>query len=193
MSKVKIQYIIMLIFPIVGSLISGILQKEDGFGTGLTLIQIGLGLGFFLGLMTLLIRYLRFRQSYLVAIFIAVLFAILSSARMSAPISIFPLILLNLVYALVSMAMIHYIFYIKSLFRIRTLLFGIAGAIAFSLYLYAIYAMLSIPIPEDFWNPVLMYGLFLYVFMGFGMAMADLLLLRMEVAQLQDTEDSSDA
>lgn len=192
MNRFRFQHILVVFFPILGALISGILQKEDPSHAGVTLMQIGIFIGIFMGIMTLMIRYLMSKYSYYVAAFIALIFAIPLYNALNAPISIFPLLLLNLIYGLLSVIMIRYLFYLKSLIRLRTLFLGIAGAICFGLYLYAIYAMISIPLPDDFWNPVLMYGLILYIFIGFAMSLADLLVLRIELNQLRKGDSSED-
>jgi hypothetical protein len=43
---------------------------------------------------------------------------------------------------------------------------------------------LTVDLPSGFWSANFMYGLILYVFIGFGMSMADLIILRLDVAQL---------
>jgi len=191
MNRFRIQHILIVVFPILGALVSGILQKEDPAHSGPRLMHIGIFISIYMGIMTLFLKYLGGKYSYYLGAFLALIFSIPLHIALSSPISIFPILLLNLAYGFVSILMIRYLFYIKTLFRMRTLLLGAAGALCFGFYLSAIYRMLSIPLPADFWSPILMYGLILYVFMGFGMSMADLMLLRIEVGQLRKGDEST--
>ncbi len=185
MSKFKLQYLFVIIFPLLGSLISGILQTDTAGTGGLSLLEISLGLGLFIGIMTLFVRYMESKYYYVPGFLLAAIFAALELIQLNAPISIFPMLMMNLAYGFVIVLMIRYIFYIKTLFRLRTLLFGAAGGLTFSLYLAGIYSMISIPLPDGFWNLALVYGLILHVFIGFALSMADLLILRIEVAQMK--------
>lgn len=102
-----------------------------------------------------------------------------------------PCFLVNLVYSVLTILIVKFVFYIKTIFRFRTILFGFAGAAIFSVYLAFLYQLLTIQLPEGFWNATFMYGLVTYVFIGFGMSMADLIILRLDVAELKSQDQDS--
>ncbi len=185
MNKFKIQYLLILILPLVWSWIGAMLSGAQSGPGGLSLMQISLGAGLLTGLMALFIRYLGGQWHYLIAIVISLIYAALSLRMMNAPISIIPLFLINLVNCVLTILLVRSVFYIKALFRFRTIFFGLAGALIFSSYIAFLYQTLTIRLPEGFWNASFMYGLILYVFIGFGLSMADLIILRLDVAELK--------
>jgi hypothetical protein len=192
MNRFKIQYLLILIFPLVTSWIGAMLSGMQSGPDGISLQQISLAIALLTGMMAMFIRYLHGQWHYLIAIILSAIYASVSLTLLNAPISILPLFLINLAYALLTILIVRYIFYIKSVFRIRTILLGVTGALLFSAYLAAIYSLLTIELPPGFWNASFMYGLILYVFMGFGMSLADLVILQLEVKQLQNEDDAHD-
>ncbi|MCB5261991.1 MAG: hypothetical protein LHW64_05435 [Candidatus Cloacimonetes bacterium] len=192
MNKFKIQHLLILILPVLTSWISAMLPGMQSGPFGPPLMYIGLGAAFLTGLMALYIRYLGGHWHYLLAIVISLIYSALSFKMMGAPISIMSLFMINLVFSILTILIVNYVFYIKTLFRFRTLLFGLAGALIFSAYLAFLYQLLTIELQDGFWNVSFMYGLILYVFIGFGLSMADLIILRLDVAQLKNTSSQED-
>lgn len=192
MQRFKIQYLLILVFPLIASWIGSILAGMNSGASGLSFSQLSLGIAFVTGTLAISLKYLTWPWHYLLAIVISALLALLSLQAIRAPISIFPLFLLNLTYALLTLLALRYVFYIKFLFRIRTILFGVVGAILFSIYLAALYTLLTIELPSGFWNASFLYGLILYVFIGFAMSLADLVILQMEIKKLKHEDSSSD-
>lgn len=196
MNRFKIEYLLIVILPVLASWIGSLLPGMQGGSIGPSLLHISLGAALLTGLMALFVRYLAGQWQYLIAVAASLLYAGLSLRVMNAPISILPLFLVNLVYSVLTILILKFVFYIKTIFRFRTILFGVAGALIFSVYLAFLYQLLTIQLPEGFWNATFMYGLIIYVFIGFGMSMADLIILRLDVAELksqgrqdQDTQE----
>lgn len=186
MNKFKFQYLLIVILPVLWSWIGSMLSGMQSGPGGLPLMYINFGAALLTGLMALFIRYLGGQWHYLIAVLISLIYAILSLNLMHAPISLMPLFLINLAYSVLTILIVNYVFYIKTLFRFRTIIFGLVGGLIFSAYLAFLYRLLTVELPEGFWNTSFMYGLILYVFIGFGISMADLIILRMDVAQLKN-------
>ena len=186
MNRFKIEYLLIVILPVLASWIGSLLPGMQSGPGGPSLMHISLGAALLTGLMALFVRYLAGQWHYLIAIVASMLYAGLSLRMMNAPISILPLFLVNLLYSVLTILIIKFVFYIKTIFRFRTILFGVAGAAIFSVYLAFLYQLLTVQLPQGFWNATFMYGLISYVFIGFGMSMADLIILRLDVAELQN-------
>lgn len=185
MRKFKIQYLLIVILPVLCSWIGSMLSGMKSGPAGLALLYISMGAALLTGLIALFVRYLGGKWHYLIAVVMALVYSALSLQAMNAPISIMPLFLINLVFGVLTIMIVNYVFYVKTLFRFRTIFMGLLGALIFSTYLGFLYMLLTIELPEGYWNASFMYGLILYVFIGFGMSMADLIILRMDVAQLK--------
>lgn len=186
MNKFKIQYLLIVILPLVAGWIGAMLSGTQSGPAGLSLMHISLGVALLTGLMALFVRYLGGQWHYLIAIVLSLIYAAISLKLMNAPISIMSLFLVNLVNAVLTIMLVRSVFYIKTLFRFRTIFFGLLGAMIFSTYLAFLYKTLTIELPVGFWGASFMHGLILYVFIGFGMSMADLIILRLDVAQLKN-------
>ncbi|MDD3563431.1 MAG: hypothetical protein PHR32_07140 [Candidatus Cloacimonetes bacterium] len=191
MNRFKIEYLLIVILPVLASWIGSLLPGMQSGPVGPSLMHISLGAALLTGLMALFVRYLAGQWHYLIAIVASMLYAGLSLKVMNAPISIMPLFLVNLVYSVLTILIVKFVFYIKTIFRFRTILFGFAGAAIFSVYLAFLYQLLTIQLPEGFWNATFMYGLVSYVLIGFGMSMADLIILRLDVAELKSQDQDS--
>ncbi len=84
------------------------------------------------------------------------------------------------------------VFYNRSLLRFRTLISALGGAIVFVITMRLIYAI--IPIPEGVtFNVInrLIDGLYLFIFIGVGLSLADMILYKMEIKELRQQEDDN--
>ncbi|MDD4688022.1 MAG: hypothetical protein PHH38_08090 [Candidatus Cloacimonetes bacterium] len=192
MNRFRIAYLLIVIFPLLGALLGSMLSGAEDNGIGISFNAIALAAALLTGVLALLQHYLNSFWQVPVAIFMAIIYSALSMLSIDAPISIFALILPNTVYALLSLLMVRFIFYNRSIFRLRTLIMGILGGIMFSLYLAAIFTLLRVELSSGFWNASFVYGLIIYVFIAFSMSIADLVILQLEVKELQQQNSEDD-
>lgn len=192
MNRFRIAYLLIVIFPLLGAFLGSMLSGAEYNGIGISFNAIALAAALLTGVLALLQHYLNSFWQVPVAIFMAIIYSALSMLSIDAPISIFALILPNTVYALLSLLIVRFIFYNRSIFRLRTLIMGILGGIMFSLYLAAIYTLLRVELSSGFWNASFVYGLIIYVFIAFSMSIADLVILQLEVKELQQQNSEDD-
>jgi hypothetical protein len=187
------QYLLVILFPVLGALLGSLLYKEQISTKGLSLVHIAVAAAFLTGVIAFFQYYLKSILQWGAAILLSILYAAGTLAMVDAPLSILALILPNLLFALVSIVIVRYVFFNKSIIRLRTLFMGVCGGIMLSLYLASMYLILSIELIEGFWQTAFVYGLIVYVFSAFGMSVADLIILQSEVRQLRKEEESDDA
>lgn len=192
MNRFRIAYLLIVIFPLLGAFLGSMLSGAEYNGIGISFNAIALAAALLTGVLALLQHYLNSFWQVPVAIFMAIIYSALSMLSIDAPISIFALILPNTVYALLSLLIVRFIFYNRSIFRLRTLIMGILGGIMFSLYLAAIFTLLRVELSSGFWNASFVYGLIIYVFIAFSMSIADLVILQLEVKELQQQNSEDD-
>ncbi|MCB5279153.1 MAG: hypothetical protein M0Q19_05990 [Candidatus Cloacimonetes bacterium] len=192
MNRFRIAYLLIVIFPLLGAFLGSMLSGAEDNGIGISFNAIALAAALLTGVLALLQHYLNSFWQVPVAIFMAIIYSALSMLSIDAPISIFALILPNTVYALLSLLIVRFIFYNRSIFRLRTLIMGILGGIMFSLYLAAIFTLLRVELGSGFWNASFVYGLIIYVFIAFSMSIADLVILQLEVKELQQQNSEDD-
>jgi hypothetical protein len=192
MNRFKVQYLLIILFPIAGAWLGSMLAGAERDPSGISFGHIALGAAMLCGVTAFFQRYLQSAWQYYAALILAIVFSAFSLIAAKAPISIFSLLLPNLLYAVLSIYLIRFVFYSKSFFRLRTLLMGVCGGIMLSLYLAGLYAMMGIELVEGFWNASFIYGLIIYVFIAFSMSIADLLILQSEVRELKKEETPED-
>jgi len=192
MNRFKIQYLLIILFPLLGAYLGSVLSGAEASPSGISLFHIALAAALLCGTQALFQRYLHSNWYWHIALALAIAFSVISLTLVNAPISIFSLLLPNLLYSLITIYLIRIIFYGKLMFRLRTLLMGVFGGIMLSLYLAAFYSLMGIELIEGFWNASFIYGLIVYVFIGFSMSVADLLILQSEVRKLKQEETLED-
>lgn len=191
MNKFKVQHLLIVVFPIFGGWLGSMLAGVGSDPTGISLVHIAVGAAAMSGITAFFQRYLQSVWQYYSALILAIGFSAYGLMAANAPISIFSLLLPNLLYAVITIYLIRFVYYSKSFFRLRTLLMGIFGGSMISLYLAGLYAMMGIELIDGFWNASFIFGLIAYVFIAFSMSIADLLILQLEVRELKK-EDSPD-
>ncbi|MDD3536565.1 MAG: hypothetical protein PHC50_10530 [Candidatus Cloacimonetes bacterium] len=192
MTNFKIRYIIVLLFPVIASLIAVYLAKIEYVPRGIGFYELGLIAGFSCGLLALLYKYCSARPLYYALILLPIVLAFALYASLGRHISIFATLLPSIAFVLVSYVMIRYIMYLPALMRMRPVLMGLVGAPVISSYYAALSQLMGREISSQLWQENLMNGLIIYVFISFGLSMAELIIVRSEVKELQKTQDAED-
>ncbi len=192
MNLKKTQYLLLIAFPLLGAYLGSMLAGAAEDSPGISLMNIALAAAFLCGILAFFQRLGQQLWQWYAAIFLALLFSMTSMLMIEAPISIFSLLMPNLLYCFISVLLIRYVFYGKYFFRLRTLLMGLFGGLMTSTYLAALYSMMGIELAENFWNTAFLFGLIVYVFIAFSMSVADLILVRGEVKELRKEDKPED-
>jgi len=84
------------------------------------------------------------------------------------------------------------VFYNRAMIKFRTLLTALAGALIFTLAMLLIYRMSALPVEEGFFINKYVNGLYLFIFLGVGLSLSDMVIYKMEIRELRDQEPADD-
>lgn len=153
-------------------------------------LHIAMGVSIILSLLALFYHYWESPFYWLVIVVIPIIYAVLASLVLSSKSSLIVQVIPNLILAIGNLALLKYVFYDKTMFRMRTILISIGGAILLSVYLAMVYILQGMKLPEGFWSSTMISSLFIYVFIGFGLSFADLIVIRGDVKELRQDGES---
>jgi len=188
-NTVKIELILVVLLPIVISLLGGALIYSDfqeflGFARqGSRLVgafEVYLGCSLLMALISLTYKHLELSYYWLSTLILSLLYAIYIDRNtihgLSMVRAFIPLIVLGIGLTLIVVK----IFYNNRLAKFRTLLLGLCSAILLTIfYAYLFYSM-KVQIDSSFWLSRFVDNLILFVFIGFGMSLADLIVRKIE-------------
>lgn len=186
MDRYKHTLLLVLVLPIIAAGIGSYLAEHEVLSY--SLIQVSLSAGFICGISALFGHYLKSRITHSVLLLSILIVTILTRLTIKSPVNLFTLLLVNVVFGYLNYFMIIKLFYHKDLKRIRTLFTGLGGGVIFALYLPYLYKLVGAHHEASF-NTFFMFGLIIYVFIAFAMSMADLIIVKGEVEQLQHSKD----
>jgi len=179
------RHFLLLVMPIAFAFLGGVLLISNlnsmvapAVRQGISQAQFYLAISTLTGALAFSWRYLARPYTWAVMLFLPVIFALAVYGQLGGRISFSLLSLLNIAFSAGMMFILRYTFFTRSITRIRTSAFAIASALLLTLYFKAIYLITKLPeSPGVFVN-----ALFLFVFIGFGLSLADIMLIRMEIA-----------
>ncbi len=193
MDRYRYTLLLILLLPIIAAGIGSYLAEREVLNS--SLIQVSLGAGLICGVSALFAHYLKSRITHSMLLLSIFFVTILTRLTIKSPVNLISLLMVNLVFGYVNHLMIIKIFYHKDLARIRTLFVGIGGGVIFGIYLPYLYKLVGVHY-ENVFSTFFMFGLIVYVFIAFAMSMADLIIIKSEVEELQSRqsydEDESD-
>ncbi|HHV37409.1 MAG TPA: hypothetical protein GXX77_06215 [Candidatus Cloacimonetes bacterium] len=193
MDRYRYTLLLILLLPIIAAGIGSYLAEREVLNS--SLIQVSLGAGLLCGVSALFAHYLRSRITHSILLLSIFIVTILTRLTIKSPVNLISLLMVNLVFGYVNHLMIIKVFYHKDLARIRTLFVGLGGGVIFGVYLPYLYSLVGVHY-ENVFSTFFMFGLIVYVFIAFAMSMADLIIIKSEVEELQSQqsydEDESD-
>ncbi|MDD4309812.1 MAG: hypothetical protein PHO32_05485, partial [Candidatus Cloacimonetes bacterium] len=95
--------------------------------------------------------------------------------------SFLTLFALNLGFTLGVWLSLRYIFFTRFMLRFRTAAFALVAAVLLSLYFKILFMALHMPLSYESWSGYFWNSLFLFIFIGFGLSVADVIIIRKEV------------
>ncbi|HOH97332.1 MAG TPA: hypothetical protein PL188_03365 [Candidatus Cloacimonadota bacterium] len=190
MHRFRLRHILVLILPLVMAWLSAYLSGASLEKGVIGPLHIAMGVSIILSLLALFYHYWESPFYWLVIVVIPIIYAVLASLVLSSKSSLIVQVIPNLILAIGNLALLKYVFYDKTMFRMRTILISIGGAILLSVYLAMVYILQGMKLPEGFWSSTMISSLFIYVFIGFGLSFADLIVIRGDVKELRKDGES---
>ena len=190
MHRFRFRQLLVLILPLIMAWLSAYLSGAKLEQGGIGVMHIAIGISIMLSLLALFYHYWESRYYWLVIIILPIVYAVLANLILKSKASLILQIIPNLILALGNLALLKYVFFDKTMFRMRTILISIGGAFLLSFYLALVYYLQMISLPEGFWSSTLISAMFVYVFIGFGLSFADLIVIRGDVKELRALRES---
>ncbi|MBW6514117.1 MAG: hypothetical protein K0B87_05115 [Candidatus Syntrophosphaera sp.] len=138
------------------------------------------------GVIALLYHYLKTSLVWLAVILLPLGFALLSLARLN--ISLTALYLPSLLFAALLALLVRFVFFNPSTIRFRMILTSLLGAALLTLYIRGIYLVSNSVFEKQQWSLVYVSALILFVFVSFGLSLADLVIQRALIKRRQAEE-----
>lgn len=157
-------------------------------------LELGIYLALVCGAVALLYHYLNRPLAWIAVILLALAFALLFHKPTGLPLTGF--FLINLVLGAMLTLLVKYLFFLKALVRWRMIITTMLGAGLIALYFRGLFWLTKTEFESGFWSAYFVNGILLFVFIAFGLSLADMLVQRAEIAQLrasQVSEEDEDA
>ncbi|MFO8145290.1 MAG: hypothetical protein R6T89_06150 [Candidatus Syntrophosphaera sp.] len=136
-----------------------------------------------MGVIAFLYHYLGTSLAWIAVILLPLGFSLLYLARVPLPLTVFYLV--NLAFAALLALLVRYLFFLPSIIRFRMIVSSLAGAALLTLYMRSLYLITGTTFEPQRWTGTFVSGLILFVFVTFGMSMADMVIQRAEFKRLQ--------
>ncbi len=202
-NRSRYELILVVLLPILAAMIGGTFIY-GGFrsfsGLGMDPIDKGMigpfeiyfGCSLLLGILSLLYRYLRTPYYWLVPLVLSIVYSIFISRNTVYQIGMtkafIPIFLLSIVLSLITCL----VFFNSRFMQFRTMVFGILSAISMAAYFRLVLILMNVPAEPGFWMNRFVSSLFLFIFVGFGMSFADLIVVKAELKRMPSLSDDAD-
>ncbi len=153
-------------------------------------LELGLYLALVCGCAALLWQYLNSKLAWVAVILLALVFALLYHNRIGLALTQF--FLLNLALGALLTLLVRFVFFQKSLIRWRMIITSLVGAGLVALYFRGLFWLTGTGFDSGFWSGFYVNGLLLFVFIAFGLSLADLIIQREAVKELQAQHSAED-
>ncbi len=186
-TKLMPRHLTMLILPVFlaiigGYILTGNLANFMGTGTqGVSQAELYFAISLLCAALAFSWRYLPVYFTWGIGLFLPVIFAVISYPQLGSKVSFFILSIMNIVFAAGIWIILRFTFFFKKLIRMRTAAFAIAAAALFTAYMKGLYYLLQQPFPSG----IFINALLLFIFIGFGLSLADIIIIRKEVEILK--------
>lgn len=140
-------------------------------------------LALLMGVIALLYHYLGSSLAWIAVILLPLGFSLFFLDRV--PLSLTAFYFVNLALAALLALMVRYLFFRRDIMRFRMIICSLIGAALLMLYMRALYLLAGVTFEPERWGGTFVSGLILFVFVTFGMSMADKVIQRHEYKRLQ--------
>lgn len=129
------------------------------------------------GVFAILGHYWKRAWLWSAALLLPLVFSLLYLSEFGLPLSLF--YLANVLFALPLAWGVKTLFYHRAILRLRMILCSLLGAALFVLYLRLLYLLQKAPFRTELWSQNFFPALIIFIFITFGLSLADLLILRL--------------
>lgn len=201
MERVKImpRHLLLIILPVIAAILGGMLTTGNlssfmaaSGGNGISQAQLYLALSLLTGLLAFSWRCLPKSVTYGVLIFTPLVYGLLAMPQLGIKVSLMLLYALNLAFATGLWLALKLTFFSKAMLRIRTAGFAIVASLLLTAYFWLLYQLLNLPFPSASWGGYFWNSLFLFIFVGFGLSLADIIVIRKEVSEMRNSRSRHD-
>ncbi len=203
MERIKLmpRHLLLIAVPIVAAILGGLLfsgnfknfMQENG---GISTAQLYLSISLLCGVLAFSRRCLPKSVVWAIIVFAPLLIALLTIIETGGSQSLIVTFLLNLAFTAGLWGILQLTFFSKNLLRIRTAAFALFASVLLTLYFRVLFAALSLPFLKSDWTAYFMNALFLFIFIGFGLSLADVFIIRKDVEETKrlrtNSEDDED-
>jgi hypothetical protein len=190
--KLTPRHVLLLALPVLAAIMGGLLTSGSlaEFMTltgakGISPAQFFFALSLLVGALSFSWRSLPRNVSYAIVLFFPLIYSILMSRTLGVKSSLFLLYGVNLVFCVSIALALRFIFFAKSLIRIRTVAFAAVAALVQASYFQVLYLLLSDEYNQSSFATNYVSAIFLFIFIGFGLSVADIIIIRKEVEELR--------
>jgi len=190
----KILKIALLGMPFIVVILSGTLiyRAQGGFwhsaeGGTMSVAGIYIGTTLLMVFATLFHRILYNRWYWASAVVLALIYAYVIQ-HIQYGIQYYKIILPILLYSILVTLLTVAVFYNRALIKFRTLLTALGGAAVFTVAMWIFYRLFAIEVEPGFVFNRFVSGLYLFIFLGVGMSISDMIIYKIEIKELQSQE-----
>jgi len=190
MERIKLmpRHLLLIAVPIVAAFLGGLLFSGNlksfmqGNG-GISTAQLFLGISLLCGVLAFSWRCLPKSVSWAFIVFSPLLIAVLTVLKTGGSQSLIVTFLLNLAFTAGLWGVLQLTFFSKNMLKIRTAAFALFASVLLTLYFRILFATLGVPFLKTDWTVYFMNALFLFIFIGFGLSLADVYIIRKDVEE----------
>lgn len=201
-TKLLPRHLTLLFFPIAVAILGGILFSgsfgdftNNWSGRGISQAELYLAVSFFIGALALAKLCFPKLLIWGLLVFLPLFYGVLMIVRLGSQINFILLFLLNLICGFLLWLILNFTYFSKLMIRVRTLLFSLVSALVLGEYLNLLMVLLKQPNALNTFLDFFLNSLVLFIFIGVGISLANLIIVRKNVQEIRketkedDTED----
>lgn len=188
--KIMPRHLLLLFFPLATAIVGGLIFSGDFAtftqttgGRGISQAQLYVGISLLTGLLAFGHKSLPKEYNWGIIILSPLLLALPALPQFGGKMSLALLFLLNLAFTLGLWGALKITFFSKAMVRIRTAGFAMLASVALTLYFFGLFTSLGMSFIKSQWTGYFWNSLFLFIFVGFGLSFADVIIIRKEIEE----------
>jgi hypothetical protein len=187
-TKLMPRHLLLIAVPLIVAFLGGLLfsgnfnnfMQERG---GISTAQQFIGISLLCGTLAFSLKCLPKPFSWAIIIFSPLLMALLTILKTGGGQNLAITFMLNLLFTVGLWGVLQLTFFAKSMLKIRTAAFALLASVLLTLYFRVLFFFLKMPFSKADWTTYFMNALFLFIFIGFGLSLADVSIIRKEVEE----------
>jgi hypothetical protein len=157
---------------------------------GIGNLEISLYIALLAGVFAFLFHYLRTNLGWVAVLLLSLAFSLWGARLMS--LSLLTFFTPTLAFGVLLAVLVRYVFFSAFLLRFRMVVASLAGAALLTLYYRGLYLISGQAFESSNWTSIYVSSVILFVFVTFGMSLADLAIVQVLVRQLRQRKEPLD-